>query len=365
NNDDTATHFGTGLPPDKLVHELAKAATSIFQLAIRIKAWVNMTPEERELDEEINIIRGKRCLVMDGSSSLPPLDQFRHPQLDWAMLQAKSTFYTPTEKQKVQHQQGSIVMDQWTDIARHGIGKQNTNGGIGHRGHGVEDSVNGRVIVSSGSMGSKSSKKMNTHTGNVGNGANTGGGGGGGGGRSGSGCGKDDGMPREKYRKRAKRIHPPGRCMSCDSSDTPEWRRGPDGAHYAKLLKRQNREYKAKPGAQLQFISFPFRKQAKSLSPGSQQDTTSVDHKVGVGENQGEPQQQLQRQEQYENHQQGQVLNVKLHHHHHHPHHPQQHRQQQPLARQDPMGPVAPLDPESVRSASDVAIPSLAPIQAS
>ncbi|ORY90607.1 hypothetical protein BCR41DRAFT_315690 [Lobosporangium transversale] len=33
-----------------------------------------------------------------------------------------------------------------------------------------------------------------------------------------------------KYRKRAKRMQPPGRCLSCDSSDTPEWRRGPDGA---------------------------------------------------------------------------------------------------------------------------------------
>ncbi|KAI8595339.1 hypothetical protein EDD21DRAFT_313521 [Dissophora ornata] len=35
--------------------------------------------------------------------------------------------------------------------------------------------------------------------------------------------------PHQKYRKRAKRTHPPGRCLSCDSSDTPEWRRGPDG----------------------------------------------------------------------------------------------------------------------------------------
>ncbi|KAI9231277.1 MAG: hypothetical protein BYD32DRAFT_376337 [Podila humilis] len=36
--------------------------------------------------------------------------------------------------------------------------------------------------------------------------------------------------PHQKYRKRAKRTQPPGRCLSCDSSDTPEWRRGPDGA---------------------------------------------------------------------------------------------------------------------------------------
>lgn len=36
---------------------------------------------------------------------------------------------------------------------------------------------------------------------------------------------------------------------------------------YAKLLKRQNREHKAKQGQQLQFISFPFRKRPKSESP--------------------------------------------------------------------------------------------------
>ncbi|CAJ0855221.1 13502_t:CDS:2 [Entrophospora sp. SA101] len=35
---------------------------------------------------------------------------------------------------------------------------------------------------------------------------------------------------RLKYRKRNKRAAPPGRCHSCDISETPEWRRGPDGA---------------------------------------------------------------------------------------------------------------------------------------
>nr|CAG8476719.1 12289_t:CDS:2 [Entrophospora candida] len=34
---------------------------------------------------------------------------------------------------------------------------------------------------------------------------------------------------RLKYRKR-NRAAPPGRCHSCDISETPEWRRGPDGA---------------------------------------------------------------------------------------------------------------------------------------
>ncbi|CAG8470905.1 9807_t:CDS:2 [Acaulospora colombiana] len=37
-------------------------------------------------------------------------------------------------------------------------------------------------------------------------------------------------QPRTKYRKRNKRAAPPGRCHSCNISETPEWRRGPDGA---------------------------------------------------------------------------------------------------------------------------------------
>ncbi|KAF9028620.1 hypothetical protein BGZ52_009576 [Haplosporangium bisporale] len=238
---ESSVKFGKGAPSDKMVHELAKAATSIFQLAIRIKAWVNMTPEERELDEEINIIRGRRCLVMDGSSSA--LDQVGHPQTDWAMLQAKSTFHTPMEK-RVQHHQESMSkgMDPM-EIDR------NFGGGEGHSGH----------ISFPGGSGSKAKSKTVAKAGS---------------------SSKDE-APPQKYRKRAKRTHPPGRCMSCDSSDTPEWRRGPDGArtlcnacglHYAKLLKRQNREHKAKQDQQLQFISFPFRKRAKSESPETHRD---------------------------------------------------------------------------------------------
>jgi len=45
------------------------------------------------------------------------------------------------------------------------------------------------------------------------------------------------------------RAAPPGRCHSCNRNETPEWRRGPDGArtlcnacglHYAKLTRKQN-----------------------------------------------------------------------------------------------------------------------------
>lgn len=40
------------------------------------------------------------------------------------------------------------------------------------------------------------------------------------------------GQPKSKYRKRAsgQRATPPGKCHSCNIRETPEWRRGPDGA---------------------------------------------------------------------------------------------------------------------------------------
>lgn len=54
-----------------------------------------------------------------------------------------------------------------------------------------------------------------------------------------------------------KRAAPPGRCHSCNRVDTPEWRRGPDGArtlcnacglHYAKLeRKRQSEQRSIRP----------------------------------------------------------------------------------------------------------------------
>ena len=49
-------------------------------------------------------------------------------------------------------------------------------------------------------------------------------------------------------KKRRGRVAPPGRCHSCNRAETPEWRRGPDGArtlcnacglHYAKLTRKQ------------------------------------------------------------------------------------------------------------------------------
>lgn len=60
------------------------------------------------------------------------------------------------------------------------------------------------------------------------------------------------GQPKSKYRKRSsgQRATPPGKCHSCNIRETPEWRRGPDGArtlcnacglHYAKLMRKSNK----------------------------------------------------------------------------------------------------------------------------
>ncbi|KAL5604908.1 hypothetical protein BROUX41_001763 [Berkeleyomyces rouxiae] len=55
-------------------------------------------------------------------------------------------------------------------------------------------------------------------------------------------------------RRRRGRAAPPGRCHSCARVDTPEWRRGPDGArtlcnacglHYAKLERKRTNEQRA------------------------------------------------------------------------------------------------------------------------
>ncbi|KAG0025101.1 hypothetical protein BGZ81_007409 [Podila clonocystis] len=238
--EDERIHFGPGPPANEMVHELAKAATSIFQLAIRIKAWVGMTPAERELDEEINIIRGKRCLLMDKSLAVPIMDQHGNLQKDWAVVPgANSNSKSFYERQRDLEQQRKM-------------GLQNSNINNHNNSRRSSGSINGAVV-----NGLKNSTPEN--------------------------------MPPQKYRKRAKRTQPPGRCLSCDSSDTPEWRRGPDGArtlcnacglHYAKLLKRQN-EQKQPPaiantrmedaprGEQLQIITFPLRRQQRSESSES------------------------------------------------------------------------------------------------
>ncbi|ATY65392.1 sexual development transcription factor [Cordyceps militaris] len=64
----------------------------------------------------------------------------------------------------------------------------------------------------------------------------------------------NDGKPHypvNEVKKRRGRAAPPGRCHSCNRIDTPEWRRGPDGArtlcnacglHYAKLERKRQTE---------------------------------------------------------------------------------------------------------------------------
>ncbi|KAI9723809.1 MAG: hypothetical protein M1828_004059 [Chrysothrix sp. TS-e1954] len=69
-------------------------------------------------------------------------------------------------------------------------------------------------------------------------------------------------------KKRRGRAAPPGRCHSCNRAETPEWRRGPDGArtlcnacglHYAKLTR--------KAASKTSLTSSSLR--PKSLEPGS------------------------------------------------------------------------------------------------
>lgn len=72
-------------------------------------------------------------------------------------------------------------------------------------------------------------------------------------------------------KKRRGRAAPPGRCHSCNRAETPEWRRGPDGArtlcnacglHYAKLTRKMGTKGTV-PG--------PSSLRPKDLSPGSPQ----------------------------------------------------------------------------------------------
>ncbi|KAK0500290.1 hypothetical protein EDD18DRAFT_1068679 [Armillaria luteobubalina] len=88
-----------------------------------------------------------------------------------------------------------------------------------------------------------------------------------------AGGGGSIGQTKNKYRKRSvsilyisppfeadsssdawsgQRATPPGKCHSCNIRETPEWRRGPDGArtlcnacglHYAKLMRKQDKQH--------------------------------------------------------------------------------------------------------------------------
>ncbi|KAF9363081.1 hypothetical protein BGX34_004899 [Mortierella sp. NVP85] len=224
-SDDEEIRFGKGLPSNELVHELAKAATSIFQMSVRIKAWVNMTPEQRELDEEINIIRGKRCLFMDGSTAMP------FPSLD-VYSQYGSKLYSQDGLNGMYNRRFNdpTAMSIPQGFRRPGdIGRMQLE-------HERDYSQNSTPFGSYRSTVSSHADSLSDMRG-----------------KSGVRIpGQDErDIGHQKYRKRAKRLHPPGRCQSCHTSDTPEWRRGPDGAgtlcnacglQYAKLLKRQQQQ---------------------------------------------------------------------------------------------------------------------------
>ncbi|KAI7898221.1 GATA zinc finger-domain-containing protein [Cokeromyces recurvatus] len=81
-------------------------------------------------------------------------------------------------------------------------------------------------------------------------------------------------QPSPKYRKRIRRSLNGQRCHSCNTTETPEWRRGPDGArtlcnacglHYSKLLK--------KGSIGVQTHNYLIEKATKDLSSSSNHDT--------------------------------------------------------------------------------------------
>ncbi|KAG0307168.1 hypothetical protein BGZ98_000922 [Dissophora globulifera] len=262
-DDETSPIFGMGPPSSELVHELAKAATSIFQLAIRIKAWVSMTPEQRERDEEINIIRGKRCLFMDGTATMPL------PSVDAHSARRQHDEWVSNSQTGGRETTGSRIHPNESSYGGVGAGQQQQQQ---NRFQGPGDFVRMDGAMTNGRSTSQFSTPFGSYT-SIASSQGTGGGGMAssmmlmekGLGRvksrtSAKATGSENGeAPYPKYRKRAKRTHPPGRCLSCDSSDTPEWRRGPDGArtlcnacglHYAKLLKRQQQQQALQNGAQ-------------------------------------------------------------------------------------------------------------------
>ncbi|KAF9136349.1 hypothetical protein BGW39_000065 [Mortierella sp. 14UC] len=308
--EESPLRFGPGQPWNVMVLELARASTSIFQLAIRIKAWVNMTPEERELDEEINMIRGKRCLLMDSTLAVPTVDQHGNLQKDWAVVPASTStsksFYQRQRDLEQQRQTHPAVQPkqaksnnnsqaQSTTSAKHELGtsmdsnemmtdrdgaaegnvfkiprRNSSTGGVSSTAAGRHDSLKngaaaGTLVLAGGAggagarVGSTTDSDMSSSFTSNASSANSSLREGSRAYRSADGAtrnSKNSDVPHQKYRKRAKRSQAPGRCQSCHSSDTPEWRRGPDGArtlcnacglHYAKLLRRQNEQAQQSP----------------------------------------------------------------------------------------------------------------------
>ncbi|KAM5435512.1 hypothetical protein McanCB56680_007216 [Microsporum canis] len=82
-------------------------------------------------------------------------------------------------------------------------------------------------------------------------------------------------MGSSSLEKKRRKAAPPGRCHSCNRAETPEWRRGPDGArtlcnacglHYAKLTRKQG-----------------LNKTASSTAPTSQMAMAESNIRPGAG----------------------------------------------------------------------------------
>ncbi|KAI8366140.1 hypothetical protein BD560DRAFT_436252 [Blakeslea trispora] len=97
---------------------------------------------------------------------------------------------------------------------------------------------------------------------------------------------------RPKYRRRSKRSMVGQRCHSCNTSETPEWRRGPDGArtlcnacglHYSKLLRKgsltvQTHNYMLESTSESNRIqpTMPYSIQQRKSSPHLPTEPTSL-----------------------------------------------------------------------------------------
>ncbi|KAF9970797.1 hypothetical protein BGZ73_006426, partial [Actinomortierella ambigua] len=297
-NNDPSIQFGPEPPSDDLTHEMAKAANAMFQLAVRIKSWINMTPEERVLDEEINIIRGRRSLVMEDqggggipgqsvvSSWVPVSTSLKSFAERIGPLDASTTVSGPSGARDAHER---LARGGYSSTSGHPNALTDGDGGrVGTPLSGATSLSHGygsgaRASIAVGPNSSSSSLPVS--------GASN---------ANGSSASRGTVTPYQKYKKRAKRMQPPGRCQSCNSSDTPEWRRGPDGArtlcnacglHYAKLLKRQQQQLRISlenGTATVPPITFPLRPtQLGSLTDG--QSHSSMSQAEDAGHRQSSP----------------------------------------------------------------------------
>lgn len=98
--------------------------------------------------------------------------------------------------------------------------------------------------------------------------------------------------PVPKYRKRS-RAPAPGVCHSCGHGDTPEWRRGPEGArtlcnacglHFAKLVRRRTLEYtNAAPGTPIPPVTIAELRQSTNVEARSPVMAQANDERVRIG----------------------------------------------------------------------------------